>query len=199
MLQECCPPTEDVESSSSPDVVVIGAGLAGFSAAIRASELGANVTLVGYGAIGGTCVNIGSVPSKTLIRAVEAVHHANSASRFDRVVAQARIDDWRAPVAQKDELVAYLQGAKYRDVLAGYESIRYVEGPARFTPDGVCVADQMLYPKHTIIATGASPAMPSIPGLDAVDVLTSTSTLDLTKLPASLLVIGGGVIGCEMG
>ncbi|GAC1566824.1 MAG: mercury(II) reductase [Vulcanimicrobiaceae bacterium] len=199
MVRECCPPAEDVDSSNSPGVVVIGAGSAGFSAAIRASELGANVTLVGYGAIGGTCVNIGCVPSKTLIRTVEAVHHANSASRFGGVVARARVDDWRAAVARKDELVAYLQGAKYRDVLAGYETIRYVEGAARFTPDGVRVGEQMLYPKHTIIATGASPAIPSIPGLDAVDVLTSTSALDLTELPESLLVVGGGVIGCEMG
>lgn len=189
----------DVESSSSSDVVVIGAGSAGFSAAIRASELGATVTLVGYGAIGGTCVNVGCVPSKTLIRTVEAVHHANSASRFDGVVARARVDDWRAAVAQKDELVAYLQGAKYRDVLAVYDGVRYVEGPARFTSDGVWVNDRILYPKHTIIATGASPAMPSIPGLDDVDVLTSTTALDLTTLPASLLVIGGGIIGCEMG
>ena len=199
MIQECCPPIEDIDGSSTPDVVVIGAGSAGFSAAIRASELGANVTLVGSGAIGGTCVNIGCVPSKTLIRTVESVHQARSASRFSGVVARARVDDWRAAVAQKNVLVAYLQGAKYRDVLAEYETIRYVEGPARFTSDGVCVGDQMLYPKHTIIATGASPAFPSIPGLDPADVLTSTSALDLEELPESLLVIGGGVIGCEMG
>ena len=199
MLQECNPSTEDVVFSYTPDVVVIGAGSAGFSAAIRASELGASVTLVGYGALGGTCVNIGCVPSKALIRTVESVHQARSASRFAGVVAQARIDDWRAAIAQKDELVAHLQGARYRDVLAGYETIRYVEGSARFTRDGVSVGDEMLYPKHTIVATGASPAVPSIPGLDAVDMLTSTSAMDLEELPKSLLVIGGGVIGCEMG
>ena len=199
MLQEWRPPADNIDVSSMPNVVVIGAGSGGFSAAIRASELGANVTLVGYGAIGGTCVNIGCVPSKTLIRTVESVHQARSASRFAGVVARARIDDWRAAIAQKDELVAHLQGAKYRDVLAGYDTIRYVEGPARFTRDGVCVGDEMLYPKHTIIATGASPAIPSIPGLDPAGMLTSTSALELEELPESLLVIGGGVIGCEMG
>jgi mercuric reductase len=199
MLQECCPISDVKNSTRAPDVVVIGAGSAGFSAAITAAELGANVTLVGHGAIGGTCANIGCVPSKALIRTVESVHHARSASRFAGVAAQARIEDWRAAIAQKDELVAYLQGAKYRDVLTQYETIHYVEGRARFTRDGLIVAEQPIYPRHTIVATGASPAFPSIPGFDAVDALTSTSALALTELPKSLVVIGGGAVGCELG
>ncbi|GAC1310088.1 MAG: mercury(II) reductase [Vulcanimicrobiaceae bacterium] len=187
------------DPATAPDVAVIGAGSAGFAAAIRASELGAAVTLIGHGPIGGTCVNIGCVPSKTLIRAVETVHQARAASRFAGVVAQARIDDWRAVVAQKDELVAQLQGAKYRDVLAQYDGIRSIDGPARFTSDGLVVGDETLTPQRTIIATGASPAVPSIPGLAGLPYLTSTTALQLSDLPESLVVIGGGVIGCELG
>jgi mercuric reductase len=199
MLQDCCElPAQDGAFNAS-DLVVVGAGSAGFSAAIRAAELGAAVTLVGHGAIGGTCVNIGCVPSKTLIRAVETLHQARAASRFAGVSAQARIDDWRAVVEQKDELVRQLQGAKYRDVLREYETIRYVEGPAHFTLEGISVGSAMLTPRRIVIATGASPAIPSIPGLHTIAWLTSTSALDLTELPESLLVIGGGVIGCEMG
>src|SRR5712692_5777935 len=100
----------------SPDLAVIGAGSAGFAAAIRAAELGAQVTLVGHGTIGGTCVNIGCVPSKTLIRATESIHQAGAAKRFAGITGAARVDDWRAAVQQKDELVASLRQAKYVDL-----------------------------------------------------------------------------------
>lgn len=199
MLQDCCEPPAQDGSSNAPDIAIIGAGSAGFAAAIRAAELGATVTLIGHGAIGGTCVNIGCVPSKTLIRATETLHQARSASRFAGISAQARIDDWRGVVAQKDQLVGQLQSAKYRDVLREYETIRYIDGPARFTLDGISAGGETLVPHRTIIATGASPAIASIPGLETIDWLTSTSALALTELPESLLIVGGGVIGCEMG
>ena len=183
----------------APDVLVIGAGSAGFSAAISAAERGANVLLVGHGAIGGTCVNVGCVPSKALIRTAESVAHARAAHRFAGVTVAGKITDWRATVAQKDELVAALQGAKYRDVLAQYDSIHYLEGRARFTSAGVEVDGQIVDAPHTIVATGASPATPAIPGIDRIDVLTSTSALAMSELPKSLLIIGGGAIGCELG
>ena len=75
------------------DLAIIGAGSAGFSAAITAAELGARVALIGYGTIGGTCV---SVPSKNVIRATEALHHAAAATRFGGIRAEARVEDWRA-------------------------------------------------------------------------------------------------------
>src|SRR6266567_6331141 len=86
------------------DLAVIGAGSAGFSAAITAAEQGANVALIGHGTIGGTCVNVGCVPSKTLIRAMESVHQAGASQRFAGIAAAGRVDDWRAVVRQKDEL-----------------------------------------------------------------------------------------------
>src|SRR5216683_3617473 len=141
----------------SPDLAVIGAGSAGFAAAIRAAELGARVTLVGHGTIGGTCVNIGCVPSKTLIRATEALHGARAAARFAGISGEAHLHDWSAVVAQKDELVTSLRQSKYVDVLRQYNRISYAEGPARFAAEGIEVDGATIKPGRTIITTGALP------------------------------------------
>ena len=184
-------------SAAAPfDIAVIGAGSAGFSAAITAAELGARVALIGHGTIGGTCVNVGCVPSKTLIRAVESLHHAGA--RFDGIRGRAELDDWGALAAQKDALVERLRRDKYIDVLPQHNGIAYIEGPARLTGDGIAVNGSLIAAPKTIIATGASPAAPAIDGIDAVPWLTSTTALALRALPASLLVIGGGYIGCEL-
>ena len=180
------------------DLAVIGAGSAGFSAAITAAEQGARVALIGQGTIGGTCVNVGCVPSKTLIRAAESLHYAQAAARFAGIRGGARLDDWRALVAQKDELVAGLRQAKYVDVLPKYDAIAYMEGPARLAPDGIHVNGERLRVGKTIVATGASAARPSITGIEDIDYLTSTRALELQELPQSMLVIGGGYLGCEL-
>ncbi|MEO3432363.1 mercury(II) reductase [Inquilinus sp. CAU 1745] len=199
LYPHCCPADASGGGPSKPDLVVVGAGSAGFAAAIRAVELGARVALVGYGAIGGTCVNIGCVPSKTLIRAAEALHHTRTAPRFAGISAKARLEDWKALIVQKDELVASLRQAKYDDLLAEYESISYLSGRARLTDQGVEIDGRLLRTDKVVIATGASPAVPAIPGLNGVPWLTSTTAMDLEALPASLLVIGGGVVGVELG
>ncbi len=195
MTNACCTST----STKAPDLAVIGAGSAGFSAAIRAAELGAQVALIGHGTIGGTCVNVGCVPSKTLIRAAETLHQAGAASRFAGISAQAKMANWRSLVAQKDELVAALRQAKYVDLLPSYNTIAYMEGPARLTPDGVAVNGHALRPRKVIITTGARPSIPAIEGLDKVPFLTSTSALALDTLPKSLAIIGGGVVAVELG
>jgi len=116
-MDDCC-------ASGAPkvnggfDLAVIGAGSAGFSAAIAAAELGAQVALIGGGTIGGTCVNVGCVPSKTMIRAAEAVYHAETASRFAGIRRKAESWTGGAVVRQKDELVSSLRQAKYIDLLA---------------------------------------------------------------------------------
>ncbi len=195
MSKACCPPST---GNSRYDLAVIGAGSAGFSAAITAAEQGARVALIGHGTIGGTCVNVGCVPSKTLIRAAETLHQAEAASRFAGIRGRASLEDWRAVVAQKDELVAGLRQAKYVEVLPAYPTITYHEGPARLTADGVAVNGSVMRPDKIIVATGASAAVPPIPGIEDVPLLTSTTALELENLPASLLVIGGGYIGCEL-
>ncbi len=102
---------ENDKTSRTFDLAVIGAGSAGFSTAIGAAELGASVALIGDGTIGGTCVNIGCVPSKTLIRAAETLYHAGAASRFAGIEVEARLTDWQALIAQKDELVGSIEEA----------------------------------------------------------------------------------------
>lgn len=181
------------------DLAVIGAGSAGFSAAITAADEGAQVVLIGHGTVGGTCVNVGCVPSKALIRAAETLHGAHAADRFDGIEASARVTDWGATVRQKQDLVNGLRKAKYSDVLKNYNSVTYLEGEAVFSQDGkLTVNGNAIDTKNIIIATGARPAMPSIEGIENVPYLTSTTALELETLPASLLVIGAGYIGAEI-
>ncbi len=180
------------------DLAVIGAGSAGFAAAITAADQGAQVLLIGSDTIGGTCVNVGCVPSKTLIRAAETLHNARVATRFAGVTAGAQLIDWRKTVRQKDTLVSTLRQARYVDLLSAYSGITYREGPARLVEGGVEVDGTRIDAAKIIIATGARPAAPAIPGLETVPYLTSTTALALQELPRSLLVIGGGYIGAEL-
>ena len=180
------------------DLAVIGAGSAGFSAAITAAGEGANVALIGYGLIGGTCVNVGCVPSKTMIRAAEALHGARAADRFAGITGDARVTDWKKLVAAKDTLVETLRQKKYIDLLPEYNGVAYLEGAAQIAAGGVIVNGTAIATDRVIIATGSAPALPDIPGIAETPYLTSTTALELTELPRSLLVIGGGYIGCEL-
>jgi mercuric reductase len=196
-MNDCCAPGAKGRNGRF-DLAIIGAGSAGFSAAIAAADEGAEVALIGDGAIGGTCVNIGCAPSKTLIRAAEALHNARAAVRFAGISAHAELVDWRSTVRQKDDLVASLRQAKYADLLPAYNGIAYREGPARLFEGGVEAGGVRIAAEKIIIATGARPAIPAILGIDNVPYLTSTTALDLDELPRSLIVIGGGYIGAEL-
>jgi mercuric reductase len=194
-MSDCCAPKN---GGKHYDLAVIGAGSAGFSAAITAAEQGAQVALIGHGTIGGTCVNIGCVPSKTLIRAAETLHQASAAERFAGISARARADCWSALVHQKDELVAGLRQSKYVDLLPAYNGISYMEGQARLAEGGVALNGDLIKAERLIITTGARPAVPALPGIEDLEYLTSTSALALETLPKSLLVIGGGFVGAEL-
>lgn len=185
-------------NGSSRDLIVIGAGSAGFSAAITAAEQGARVTLVGSGTVGGTCVNVGCVPSKTLIRAAETLHNARVASRFAGIRAQAELIDWRSCIDQKDALVSDMRRTKYAGLLPAYSGIAYREGPARLMSGGAEVNGAPIFADKIIIATGARPAIPTIPGIGSIPYLMSATALDLKDLPRSLLVIGAGYVGAEL-
>lgn len=198
MTDVCCSSTGNGKPNGHYDLVVIGAGSAGFSAAITAAEQGAQVALIGYGTIGGTCVNVGCVPSKAMIRATETLHHANTASRFSGIQAEAQVIDWTALNAQKDDLVDQLRQAKYIDLLPSYNNIAYIEGTAQLTKQGLTVNGTNFDADKIIIATGSTPVPPDITGIEDVPYLTSTEALSLETLPKSLLVIGGGYIGCEL-
>lgn len=196
-MSDCCIKKEN-NSPNQFDLIVIGAGSGGFSAAITAAELDKTVLLIGYGMIGGTCVNIGCVPSKNIIRAVETLHNAKEAKRFAGIEAQAKIVDWQALVAQKQGLVDELRQAKYSNILPEYPNITYLQGKARLNNAGVIVNNQTYQADKILIATGSSNAIPPITGLNDIDHLDSTRLLEIEQLPESLLVIGAGVIGCEL-
>jgi len=196
-MSDCCGPRPN--EAIRYDLAVVGNGSAGFSAAITAAEQGAQVAMIGHGTIGGTCVNVGCVPSKAMIRATEAVHHANVASsKFAGVEAAGAVVDWKALVAQKDHLVTSLRQAKYADLLPSYNNVAYIEGQAKLAPGGVQVDGRLISAEKVIIATGTRPAVPAIPGVAQVPYLTSTTALELEELPKSLLVLGGGYVGVEL-
>jgi len=180
-------------------LLIIGGGSAAFAAATRAVECGAGrVTIVNAGLpIGGTCVNVGCVPSKTLIRAAESVHRAN-AIPFRGTGGSARVTDFKALMRQKQELVGELRQAKYLDVIGDMPEVRIVEGYARFTGERtVEVNGESIAADRILIATGTSPFVPSIPGLVGSGYLTSRTAFELEELPESLIVLGGRYIALE--
>jgi len=181
------------------DLLVIGGGSGGFAAAIAANDLGKRVGMINNGTIGGTCVNVGCVPSKTLIRAAEAWHNASHHPFLGVGTAQSHLD-WATVRAEKDALVSGMRQNKYVDVLAAYPDIHLIEGKATFMVDGSIQVDGKIYRANRyVIATGAKPLIPPIPGLVEAQPLTSTTLMDLEKLPKSLIVLGGRAIALELG
>jgi mercury(II) reductase len=126
------------------------------------------------------------------------VHGAQAAERFAGVEARARVTDWRATVRQKDALVSSLRQERYVNLLPAYETIDYIESTARLVEHGVALEDREIRAPRVIVATGARPTVPAIPGIESIPYLTSTSALALEDLPRSLLIIGGGYIGAEL-
>lgn len=186
-------------SRAQYDLAIIGSGGAGVAAAIRAAESGKRVAIIEAGVLGGTCVNVGCVPSKTLIRAAEARHRAEH-DAFDGIETHPGSVDLAALIAQKDELVSELRQGKYIDVLSAYPSVTIIEGRARFSPSGeLWVDEHRVHADAVLIATGASPAVPPIEGLAETPYLTSKTVMELEELPKRLVVIGAGYIALELG
>lgn len=148
--------------------------------------------------IGGTCVNVGCIPSKALLVAADARHVALE-RRFPGVDTTAGPVQMGALVAGKNVIVTYLRQGKYLDLAHEYDW-EIVQGEARFVAGpALDVAGRRIEAGHYLVATGSSPWVPPIEGLDAVEYLTSTTAMELTKLPDSLIVVSGNYIGLEMG
>ena len=180
-------------------LLIVGTGGAGTAAAIRASELGASVAIVeGANVVGGTCVNVGCIPSKNLI---EAAHHYHVARHgFPGIQPCEPQLAWGEVLRQKQEIVETLRQEKYLDVLASYEGITLLRGRAELLGNSrVRVGDAEVNARKILVATGTSPALPPIPGLKEAGALDSTTVMELEVLPESLVVIGGGAIGLELG
>ncbi len=179
------------------DLAIIGSGSAAFAAAIQAREAGASVVMIERSTIGGTCVNIGCVPSKTLLRAAEIRARARQ-HPFPGITTSAGGVDLAALVAQKDALVSTLRQTKYADLIDAY-AIELVTGDARFVGrETLVVADTSIRAARFLVATGARPSIPDVPGLAEAAPLTSTSALTLARVPERLVVIGGGYIALEL-
>jgi mercuric reductase len=181
------------------DLAIVGGGSAGFAAAIKAAELGARVALIEGGTLGGTCVNVGCIPSKTLIRAAEA-HHRRVHHGFRGVPATDGRPDWAAVRRQKDELVSELRQTKYWSVLRSYPAVTLLEQRAKIT-DGhhIRLADgRTIAAGKIIVTTGASPWAAPIPGLAEAGYLDNVTAMALERLPDSLIAIGASAVGLEL-
>ena len=187
------------DRARSVDLAIVGGGSAAFAAARRAQELGARVLMANEGPLGGTCVNVGCVPSKTLIRAAES-HHQHGTSRFRGLRARAGRVDFAELVREKAELVERLRRERYRDVLAALEGVELVEGRARLKgPGEIAVNGTSHRAGRILLATGARPARPSIPGLADLGVWDSTTAMEASVLPERLVVLGGRYVALELG
>ncbi|MCL2103527.1 MAG: dihydrolipoyl dehydrogenase [Kiritimatiellaeota bacterium] len=181
------------------DIIVIGAGPGGYPAAIRAAQLGKKTAIVEQEAFGGTCLNWGCIPTKALIASAERYHQVATAERFGVTTAGVSFDYARM-VARKCEIVGRLTGGI--QALLKSNGVERVHGTARFGgPNRISVvqsdgATRWLSAASILIATGSDSAMPGFLPKDK-RVMDSRAFLDLTVLPESLLILGGGVIGCE--
>lgn len=191
-------------SSGALHIAVIGSGGAAMAAALKAVEQGARVTLIERGTIGGTCVNVGCVPSKIMIRAAH-IAHLRRESPFDGGIAATTPTIQRtALLAQQQARVDELRHAKYEGILEGNPAITVLHGSARFKDNRNLIVqlndggERVVAFDRCLIATGASPAVPQIPGLKDTPYWTSTEALVSETIPKRLAVIGSSVVALEL-
>ncbi len=185
------------------EVAIVGSGSGAFAAALRAAEEGARVTMIERGTLGGTCVNVGCVPSKILLRAAHVArlqaHHP-----FEGVGRGPAPIDRAAMVAQQQGRVEELRRAKYEDLAAANPRIRVLRGNAAFADARTLRVEEdgeatTLTPDRILLATGASPVVPPVPGLAGSPYWTSTEALVAEEVPEHLIVLGGGFVALELG
>ncbi|MBE0596488.1 MAG: FAD-dependent oxidoreductase, partial [Desulfuromonadales bacterium] len=181
------------------DFIILGSGTTAFAGAIKASELGARVLMVEQSQLGGTCVNWGCVPSKTLIDKAESYYRARYGPPFGLNLATAPPDCQQLMAAKEAAVEAVRQGS-YQRVLEGDPRIDVYRGHGRFlSPRELQVGAEVLIAEKFLIACGGVPRVLRLPGLADIDYLTSYSALHLPCFPRSLIIVGGGVIALEMG
>ena len=177
------------------DLIVIGAGPGGYTAAICAAQLGGKVAIIEKGDLGGTCLNKGCIPTKSLIASIHILDCIRKAKEFGIVIEKEKID-FANVIARKERIVKQLRnGVNY--LLKSY-GIEVIKGNAYFISSSeVKVKDEIFRFKKCIIATGSIPS--AIPGIeiDGENIMTSDELLEIKEIPFSLLIIGGGVIGLE--
>lgn len=198
-LENLCPTGwRNPAPQSRYDLLILGAGPAGIGAAREAVALGARVALIERHRLGGGSLNYGCIPSKALLRTARLYAEMRHAENFGGV-SPARIPfDWPAAMMRLQRIRARISRTASASGLSR-EGIALFFGNARFiSPDAVAMDGVTLRFKNALIATGSGPLLPGIPGLAEVGFLTSETVFDLPELPESLLVIGGGPLGCEL-
>jgi pyruvate/2-oxoglutarate dehydrogenase complex dihydrolipoamide dehydrogenase (E3) component len=179
------------------DLCVIGGGSGGLSVAAGAVQMGARVVLLEGGRMGGDCLNYGCVPSKALIAAAKAAHAMSAGAPFGVAPAAAQVDF----AAVKDHVAEVIAGIAPHDSVERFESlgVRVIRDWGRFvSPREVQAGEVAIRARRYVVATGSSPLVPPIPGLDAVPHFTNETIFDLRERPDHLIVIGGGPVGMEM-
>jgi pyruvate/2-oxoglutarate dehydrogenase complex dihydrolipoamide dehydrogenase (E3) component len=184
-------------AESSADVIVIGSGQAGVPFATRMAASGKQVVLIERRDLGGTCVNVGCTPTKTLVASARAAHVARSAGRLGVHAGEVRVD-LAEVMARTDRIVHVGRGGVESGLRAAGDKLRLVRGHARFAGGGVVEAGgERLKARTTVINVGCRPVAPKVPGLESVPALTNRTVMQLQRLPRHLVVMGGGYIGCE--
>ncbi len=179
------------------DLCIIGAGSGGLSAAAGAVQMGADVVLLEGGKMGGDCLNYGCVPSKALIAAGKHAHAMTTGARFGVTPVSPQVDY----AATKDHVGRVIAGIEPHDSVARFEALGVkviTEYGTFISPTEVQAGDTIIQARRFVIATGSSPFVPPIPGLDKVKYYTNEDIFDLREKPAHLLIIGGGPIGMEL-
>lgn len=191
----CC----NVDTDKKFDLIIIGGGSAAFAASIHADSMKVSTLMINDGLpLGGTCVNVGCVPSKFLIRAAERIHHA-SHSNFNGITTAKPTINFAEIIKQKAALVADMQQHKYVDLLPGLQHLKVIEGRAKFVQKNIVEVNGELYEGYKIIiATGATTLTPDIDGILDVPYLTSKTLFELEQQPQSLVVLGAGYIALEI-
>jgi len=178
-------------------IAIIGGGVSGYSAAIRASQLGAEVTLVEKDSIGGTCLNRGCVPTKTLLHAGEVIDLIKHSSTFG-INCDGYAIDFAAIMSRKDAVVNKLRFGV--ETLLKKSKVRVIKGTATLIDAStieIVENGEKIYPEKIIIATGSKPARIDIEGVELPNTIDSDQVLELKEIPESIVIIGGGVIGVE--
>ncbi len=191
----CC----NVNPENQYDLIIIGGGSAAFAAAIKANDKKLKTLIINGGLpLGGTCVNVGCVPSKFLVRAAESVHKA-SHTYFEGISLKAPLVDFKKIIKQKTKVVEDMQQRKYADLLQDLSYVTVVKGMAKFIGDRTVEVNEMQYESlKVIVATGASTSLPKIEGVDSVPYLTNITLFEMVKLPESLIILGAGYVALEI-
>ena len=183
------------------DIAVIGGGPGGYVAAIRAAQLGAKTALVEKEHLGGTCLNVGCIPSKALLSSAERLYELRTSDQLGIRVQGEISFDWAAVLNHKERTVRQLRGGV--ELLVKSNGISLYRGAGSLTAPGQVHVDGSdgahdLEATNVILATGSVEARPPIPGLDLPGVIGSTQALSIDAVPPSIVVIGGGAVGCEL-